>query len=95
MSQEVIFYQNIPRLITLLFYTFQQNLFVFFYTIFNRINYAILIFWNVKMTISSSMLEEKKGTKNIQEIEINILIIPPLVFVQFKQLLRAKRDLTL
>lgn len=95
MSQEVIFYQNIPRLITLLFATFQQNLFVFFYTIFNRINYAILIFWNVKMTISSSMLEEKKGTKNIQEIEINILIIPPPVFVQFKQLLRAKRDLTL
>lgn len=95
MSQEVIFYQNIPRLITLLFYTFQQNLFVFFYTIFNRINYAILIFWNVKMTISSSMLEEKKETKNIQEIEINILIIPPPVFVQFKQLLRAKRDLTL
>lgn len=90
MSQEVIFYQNIPRLITLLFYTFQQNLFVFFYTIFNRINYAILIFWNVKMTISSSMLEEKKGTKNIQEIEINILIIPPPVFVQFKQLLQRE-----
>lgn len=41
------------------------------------------------------MLEEKKETKNIQEIEINILIIPPPVFVQFKQLLRAKRDLTL
>lgn len=41
------------------------------------------------------MLEEKKETKNIQEIEINILIIPLLVFVQFKQLLRAKRDLTL
>lgn len=39
------------------------------------------------------MLEKRKGTKNIQEIEINILIIP--VFVQFKQLLRAKRDLTL
>lgn len=90
MSQEVIFYQNIPRLITLLFYTFQQNLFVFFYTIFNRINYAILIFWNVKMTISSSMLEEKKETKNIQEIEINILIIPPPVFVQFKQLLQRE-----
>lgn len=90
MSQEIIFYQNIPRLITLLFYTFQQNLFVFFYTIFNRINYAILIFWNVKMTISSSMLEEKKETKNIQEIEINILIIPPPVFVQFKQLLQRE-----